>query len=71
MIPFALVALLRARGTAAATQVAAIIASATIVSIIAIAVLPLIWLTVGLVIAAVWVSAPTRPSRGFDQTAPQ
>jgi hypothetical protein len=69
IIPFALVALLRARGTAAATQVAAIIALATIVSIIAIAALPLIWLAVGLVIAAVWVSAPNRPILGLAQTA--
>jgi hypothetical protein len=69
MIPFALVALLRARGTAAATQVAAVIAVATIVSIIAIAALPLVWLAVGLVIAAAWASAPNRPILGVDQTA--
>ena len=57
MIPFALVALLRARRTTAATQVAAIIAAAATVSIVAIAMLPLIWLAVGLVIAAVRTSA--------------
>jgi amino acid transporter len=71
MIPFALVALLRARGTMAATQVAAIIASATIVSIIAIAVLPLIWLAVGLVLGAVWVSAPIGSGLNLDETGHQ
>jgi hypothetical protein len=40
-----------------------------IVSIIAIAALPLIWLAVGLVIAAVWLSSPNRPILGVDQTA--
>jgi hypothetical protein len=71
MIPFALVALLRARGTATATKVAAMSVSATMVSIIAIALLPLIWLTVGLVIAAVRVSAPIGSSLGVDETGHQ
>jgi hypothetical protein len=71
MIPFALAAFLRARGSTAATQVAMLIGMATGVSIIAIAALPLIWLAVGLVIASVWISAPSRPSLGLDQTAPQ
>jgi hypothetical protein len=64
MIPFALVALLRARGAAAATSVAVLIVAATFVSIVAIAVLPLIWLAVGLVIAAVRTSVtdPTDPN---------
>ena len=57
MIPFALVALLRARGAAVATPVALLIVSATFVSIVAIAILPLIWLAVGFVIAAVRASA--------------
>jgi hypothetical protein len=71
MIPFALAAFLRARGSTAATQVAMLIGIATGVSIIAIAALPLIWLAVGLVIASVWISAPSRHSLGLDQTAPQ
>jgi hypothetical protein len=57
MIPFVLVALLRARGTAAATRVAVIVASAITASIVAIAILPLIWFAVGLVIVAVRTSA--------------
>jgi hypothetical protein len=54
MIPFALAAVLRARGSGVATQVGGLIAGALVVSIVAIAVLPLIWVAVGLVIAAVW-----------------
>lgn len=64
MIPFALVALLRVRGTAMATPVAVLVIAATFVSIVALAVLPLIWLGVGLVIAAVRtsVTGPTDPN---------
>jgi hypothetical protein len=64
MIPFALVALVRARGAAVAMPVAVLIVAATFVSIVAIAVLPLIWLAVGLVIAAVRTSVtdPTDPN---------
>jgi hypothetical protein len=64
MIPFALVALLRARGAAVATPVAVLVIAATFVSIVAIAVLPLIWLAIGLVIAAVRtsVTGPTGPN---------
>jgi hypothetical protein len=54
MIPFALAAVLRARGSGVATQIGGLIAGALVVSIVAIAVLPLIWVAVGLVIAAVW-----------------
>jgi hypothetical protein len=52
MIPFALVALLRARGTPGAGRVAALVTAATVISIIAISALPLVWVAVGLVIAA-------------------
>jgi hypothetical protein len=58
MIPFALAAVLRARGSPAATTVAALVAAALAISIIAIAVLPLIWLAVGLVIVAARISTP-------------
>jgi hypothetical protein len=51
MLPFALAGLLRSRGTAYATRVAGLGIAALIVSIVAIAVLPLIWVAVGLVIA--------------------
>jgi hypothetical protein len=57
LIPFALAALLRARGTAVAPRVIALVAAALVVSIIAIGALPLIWVSVGMVIAAVRVSA--------------
>jgi hypothetical protein len=57
MIPFALAAVLRARGSAVATRVAALVGAALVVSIVAIAWLPLIWVAVGLVIAAVRASA--------------
>ena len=57
MIPFAVAAVLRARGSAVATQVSGLVAGALVVSVVAIAVLPLIWVAVGLVIAAVRVSA--------------
>jgi hypothetical protein len=58
MIPFALAAILRARGSTAATRVAGVVGAALAISIIAIAVLPLIWLAVGLVIVAVRISTP-------------
>jgi hypothetical protein len=57
MIPFAMTALLRARGTAAATQVGGLVAAAVVVSVVAIAALPIFWVSVGLVIAAVRLSA--------------
>jgi hypothetical protein len=44
MIPFALVALLRARHTREAGRVAALVTAATVISIIAISALPLVWL---------------------------
>jgi hypothetical protein len=58
MIPFALAAVLRARGSTAATRVAGVVGAALAISIIAIAVLPLIWLAVGLVIVAARISTP-------------
>ena len=57
MIPFAIAAVLRARGSAVATQVSGLVAGALVVSVVAIAALPLIWVAVGLVIAAVRASA--------------
>jgi hypothetical protein len=62
MIPFALVALLRARHTREAGRVAALVTAATVVSIIAISALPLVWLAVGLVIVATRLSAVTEPT---------
>jgi hypothetical protein len=57
MIPFALAAVLRARGSAVAKRVIGLVAAALVVSIIAIAALPLIWLAVALVIGAVAISS--------------
>jgi hypothetical protein len=64
MIPFAVAAVLRARGSAVATQVSGLVAGALVLSVVAIAVLPLIWVAVALAIAAVRVSAAgaTDPS---------
>jgi hypothetical protein len=62
MIPFALVALLRARHTREAGRVAAVVTVATVVSIVAISALPLVWLAVGLVIVATRLSAVTEPT---------
>jgi hypothetical protein len=56
MIPFAVTAVLQARGSKVATQVGGLVAGALIVSVVAIAALPLIWVAVGLAIAAVRVS---------------
>jgi hypothetical protein len=53
MIPFGLAALLRGHGTVASGRVRALIAAALIVAAIAIALLPLIWLAIGLVLVAV------------------
>jgi hypothetical protein len=66
MIPFALVGLLRARGNREAGRVAALVAAATVVSIAAIAVLPLVWLAVGLVITAVRASARLSDADGAE-----
>ena len=60
MIPFALLALLRARHTREAGRVAALVTVASVVSIIAISALPLVWLAVGLVIVATHLSAVTE-----------
>jgi hypothetical protein len=62
MIPFALAAVLRARHTREAGRVAALVTTATVVSIIAISALPLVWLGVALVITAVRLSAVTEPT---------
>jgi Glycosyltransferase family 87 len=57
MIPFGLAALLRA-GPAAAGRVRLIIAGALLVAAVAIAAVPLIWIAIGLVLAAVRLSRP-------------
>ena len=56
LLPFALVALLRARGTAAARTTTALLVVAGVVAAIAIAWLPLLWVAIGLVLGAVHVS---------------
>jgi hypothetical protein len=52
MIPFGIVALFRGRGTPAAGRVRTLIAAALVVAAVAIAFLPLIWVAIGLVLAA-------------------
>jgi hypothetical protein len=56
LLPFALVALLRARGTAAARTTTALLVVSGVVAAIAIAWLPLLWVAIGLVLGAVHVS---------------
>lgn len=60
LIPFALAALLRSRATPGARATSALVAGAAIVAALAIAWLPLLWLSIGLVIAATRRSDPTR-----------
>jgi len=60
MIPFAIAAVLRSHGTDAGGRVRALIAAALVVAAVAIALLPLIWVAIGLVLVAV------RTSRGVD-----
>ena len=65
LIPFAIVALLRAGalGPAAARRVRLTVVTAGAVAAAAIAVLPLVYVAIGLVLAAVWMSGRTgRPS---------
>jgi hypothetical protein len=52
MIPFGIVALFRGRGTPASGRVRTLIAAALVVAAVAIAFLPLIWVAIGLVLAA-------------------
>jgi hypothetical protein len=52
MIPFGIAALFRGRGTPAARPVRTLIAAALVVAAVAIAFLPLIWVAIGLVLAA-------------------
>lgn len=60
LIPFALAALLRSRATPGARATSALVAGAAIVAALAIAWLPLLWLSIGLVIAATRRSNPAR-----------
>jgi glycosyl transferase family 87 len=53
MIPFGIAAILRSHGSEAGGRVRALIAGALVVAAIAIAVLPLIWVAIGLVLVAV------------------
>ena len=56
LLPFALAALLRARGTEAARMTAVLLVAAGVVAALAIAWLPLLWVAIGLVLGAVHVS---------------
>ena len=77
MIPFGLVALFRGRGTPAARRIRILIAAALVVAAIAIAFLPLIWVAIGLVLAATRTSVaaaspeaePVEPGPSGQSTA--
>lgn len=58
LIPFAVAAVARSRGTAAATPTLGLVAAALIVATLAIAWLPVLWIALGLGLAAVARSAP-------------
>jgi hypothetical protein len=64
LMPFAVAAVLRSRGAASAGRVSLLVGAALVVSIVAIAALPLLWLGVALVIAGVRASAPPEPGVG-------
>jgi hypothetical protein len=69
LIPFALAALLRSSGTGSAGAVRGWIAGALVMAALAIAILPLLWVAVGLVLVAVRVSQPgaaTDPAAARD-----
>ncbi len=63
LIPFALVALLRAASPDARAVVARLVAAALVIAAVAIAFLPLIWVAIGLVLVAVQRSEPSRGVR--------
>jgi hypothetical protein len=70
LLPFALAALLRARGTAVARTTAALLVAAGIVAAIAIAWLPLLWVAIGLVLGAVHVSGRVAAAEGITDRRP-
>ena len=63
LIPFAVAAVVRARGTPAASRTSALIAAAAVVATLSIAWVPALWLAVGLGLAGVASSDSTREAR--------
>jgi hypothetical protein len=63
LIPFAVAAVVRAQGTAAAQRTTALIATAAVVATLSIAWIPGVWLAVGLGLAGVFSSASTSERR--------
>lgn len=63
LIPFAIAAVVRARGTAAAQRTTALIAAAALVATLSIAWIPGLWLAIGLGLAGVAASASTGEQR--------
>lgn len=61
LIPFGVAAVVRARGTAAATRTTALVAAAAALATLSIAWLPALWLAVGLGLAGVAASSPEGP----------
>ena len=71
MIPFGLAALFRGRGTPVSGRVRMLIAAALVVAAVAIAFLPLIWVAIGLVLAASRLSVQAdRPEPGLSGESP-
>jgi hypothetical protein len=71
MIPFGIAALFRGRGTPTAGRVRILIAAALVVAAVAIAFLPLIWVAIGLVLAASHVSIRAeKPESGLSGQSP-
>ena len=64
LIPFAIAAVVRARGTPAAGRTTALIAAAAVVATLSIAWVPAVWLAVGLGLAGVTVSAASPSKTG-------
>ncbi len=69
LIPFGLAALLRSSGTPAARSVRAWIAGALVMAALAIAILPLLWVAIGLVLVAVRVSRPDAATAAAERSS--
>jgi hypothetical protein len=61
LMPFAIAAIVRARGTSAASRTTALIATAAVVATLSIAFVPAVWIAVGLGLAGVAASAAGDP----------
>jgi hypothetical protein len=69
LLPFALAALLRAQGTAAARSISTLLAAAAVIAAVAIAWLPLLWVAIGLVLGAVHLTGRTASEAATGRAA--